>query len=705
LTYRIILYILLTEIIGVLKSMAEETKQSSTLSPEVNDVMRTLVTAIRIVKLYPPNNPVYSQSVKDSYDALSLLLENTPECYVGVQKAFFTYLQTPVGKDTEANRAIAFDLFNKGIRNITFCKGVNAKEMLDLFQALALQAKDIGVQNGIASILWEKGASHINVTEAGLDEIITSDTKIDKDNIPGSSKTSVGVFTGHTLVLDSLLSNHENFAAAMVALAKETKGEHETVEDRLFTLYQEAADKILKEHPDQKDALFEALAMSAMSLEQPYRDALIAGKLYAGLDSEMMGKREPEAEEQVPSVYHEIMTARFLDLWTVKQVAELLKKLTEKDAESSASMSRDLSGVPLSSDTGEIAKEISRQLENDTEVLQSMSRAVTELNIIDVTMHTLISLIPLVKSPYHDTPDDKEIASFAGMIRQLEEMLNYLLINKDYDRVSVITSAFHTPVDPAFKPRMLEALRKTYSKDFIISTIQDLQNYTNGSFEYVSAHSYLSAMERETTGVLLEMLAKETGNKSRAFLLELLKSFGRNQISLLGDHLSVGSLALVRDIINILSEIKSDQAATILHKAADNKNVKIRQEVIKGLVSIGGKKAAGVLGKLLKDEDSTVQLMAIRGFGEIKEISIDDAKPLMTFLADRPLKKKDQELTLEAIKALGKAGGPAAEDLLNGYTKVSWWKSRKLQNERKEAALKAMAEIKRRRGAGGSAKR
>jgi len=36
LTYRIILYILLTEIIGVLKSMAEETKQSSTLSPEVN---------------------------------------------------------------------------------------------------------------------------------------------------------------------------------------------------------------------------------------------------------------------------------------------------------------------------------------------------------------------------------------------------------------------------------------------------------------------------------------------------------------------------------------------------------------------------------------------------------------------------------------------------------------------------------------------
>jgi len=687
--------------------MLEETKQSNTLPPEVNDVMRTLVTGIRIVKLYPPNNPVYSQSVKDAYDALSLFLENTPECYVGVQKAYFTYQQTPVGKDTEANRAIAHDLFAKSIRSMAFGKGVTAKEMLDLFQALALQAKDIGMQNGVASILWEKGASNINITEAGLDEIITSDIKTekDKDSILGSSRPVTGAFTGHTLVLDNLLNNQEIFAAAMVALAKETKGEHETIEDRLFALYQEAADKILKEHPDQKDALFEALAKSALSLEQPYRNALIAGKLYAGLDSENTEKRKSEAEEQAPSLLHEIMTGRFLDLWTIKQVAELLKKLTEKETAPLPSSSLDLSAVPLSSDTPEIAKEMARSPDEKTEALKSMSSAGREQDIIEATMRTLISLIPLVKSPHHDVPDDKEIASFAGIIRQLEDLLTYLLNNKDYDRVSLITAAFNAPVDPAFKPRMLEALRKTYSKNFIISTIIDLQNYARGSFEYVSAHSYLAAMERETTGVLLEMLGKETDNKSRAFIMELLKFFGRNQISVLGEHLSSGNLSLVRDIINILSETKSDQAAAALSKAADNKNIKIRQEVIKGLVSIGGKKAAGTLGKLLKDEESTVQLMAIRGFAEIKEISADDTKPLMTFLSDRRLNKKEQEITVEAIKALGKAGGPAAENLLNGYTKVRWWKSRKPQVERKEAALKAMAEIKRRQGSGRPAKR
>jgi len=686
--------------------MTEETKQSSTLSPEVNDLMRTLVTAIRIVKLYPPNNPVYSQSIKDAHDALSLLLENTPECYVGVQKAFLTYQQTPVGKDTEANRVIAHDLFTKGIRSIILCKGVTAKEMMDLFQALALQAKDIGMQNGVASILWEKGTSNIKVTEAGLDEIITSDSRIEKKNAHshGASISKAEAFIGHTLVLDNLLTDQDSFGAAMVALAKETRGEHETVEDRLLALYQEAGNKILKENPDQKDALFEALAQSAMSLEQPYREALIAGKLYAGLDSENTEKRKTETEERVPSVFHEIMTGRFSDSWTVKQVAELLKKLTTKAITPPSSSSVAFSAISLSSNIKGIAEEMAWYSEEETEALKSMSSLGTELDIIDATMRTLIALIPLVKSPHHPVPDEKEIASFAGIIHQLEDILNYLLKNKDYDRVSLITMAFNTPVDPAFKPRMLEALRKTSSKDVIISTIADLQNYTKGSFEYVSAYSYLSAMERETTEALLEMLAKETDNKSRSAILDLLKDFGKNQISVLGEHLSDSSLSFVRDIIGILSENKSDHAVFILQKAVDNKNVKIRQEVIKGLIPIGGKKAAGLLGKFLKDEDSTVQLMAIRGFTEIKGISAEDTKPLMTFLSDRPLNKKEQALTLEAIKALEKAGGPAAEDLLKGYTKVRWWRSRKLQVERKEAALKAMEKIKRRQGIGGSAK-
>jgi hypothetical protein len=69
--------------------------------------MRNLVSAIRAVKLYPPNNPICSQSVKKSYEVLDHFLETTPEYHVGVQKTYFFYLHNPVGKDAQLNRAIA----------------------------------------------------------------------------------------------------------------------------------------------------------------------------------------------------------------------------------------------------------------------------------------------------------------------------------------------------------------------------------------------------------------------------------------------------------------------------------------------------------------------------------------------------------------------------------------------------------------------
>jgi hypothetical protein len=98
--------------------------------------------------------------------------------------------------------------------------------------------------------------------------------------------------------------------------------------------------------------------------------------------------------------------------------------------------------------------------------------------------------------------------------------------------------------------------------------------------------------------------------------------------------------------------------------------------------------------------------MSIRGLLEIfKGTGIEVAAPLMDFLANRPLKKSYQELTLEAIKALGKTGGADAVEFLKRYERIKWWRSRTLQLELRSASLRAMEEIERRRGDGGRATR
>ncbi len=689
--------------------MPEEIKESQSLSNEIQEIMRTLVSAIRAVKLYPPNNPVYSQSVKKSYEVLEHHLAFSPDYVVGVQKTFFTYRHTPVGKDGQLNRAIAQDLFAKGIREIVFSSGVKEEELMDLCRGLALSSEELAMRNGITSILWEKGTQHIKVTEAGLDEVITTKTEIPKENKASASETFAAkkkiTFPGRTLVLDSLVDEPSAFAASMLELAKLTKAPHETVEERLYALYQEAGRKIQEEHANNSEGMFESLAKSVLSLESPYREALIAGQLYRDLDNELtnlVGNQEAVMDQQFPSDLHEIQTGRFSESWTPKEVATLLKRSSSRKSTPSGPPSpEDAEVIPLPKDLGVIVKELGEYTAEEMETLKTLGESGMESDIIDAAIRTLINLIPLMKKNADPGQRTKEMTLFSGLVRQLEDMLGYIMKKKDYVTATRIIRAFRMPVDPAFRPRLAEALKKTASKPVIGVAISDLRKHHKDTPEYHAAYDYLSNVERETTEVLLELLAEEKDRTARIFYLNLVKDIGKNQIDLLGESLSDGRWYFVRNVVSILGENKTDQALAFLRKAADHNNIRIRQEVIKGLLAMGGKKAAGVLAKFLRDKDVDVQITAVHAFADLPGISVEESTPLVTFLEGRQLRKKDQELTMEAIKSLGKIGGREAAKFLGRYMRIRWWKSRKLQQELSDVARRSIDEIMRRTGDGG----
>jgi len=77
----------------------------------------------------------------------------------------------------------------------------------------------------------------------------------------------------------------------------------------------------------------------------------------------------------------------------------------------------------------------------------------------------------------------------------------------------------------------------------------------------------------------------------------------------------------------------------------------------------------------------------------------------VAFLRERSLNKKELAITLETIRALGVIGGPGEAEFLKGYTRIRWWRSRRLQKELRTAALGAMEKIIRRQDDGGSGKR
>jgi HEAT repeat protein len=280
-------------------------------------------------------------------------------------------------------------------------------------------------------------------------------------------------------------------------------------------------------------------------------------------------------------------------------------------------------------------------------------------------------------------------------------MMGYLLKKKDYDLASVIIHALHMPVADEFKPRLVEAVRRTASPKIITDMITELLSAVKGSTEYKAAYAYLRMMEREATEVMLDLLAEEKDRAVRLTLVELLTDLGRNYVALIAEQLRDGRWYVVRNAVRILCESKNEKAVSFLLKVAEHKNLQVRHEVAQGLVMIGGKKASTLLSRFLRDKDSAMQSMAIHGLAEISGAGVTEAQDLVDFLQDRRLTRKENELTIEAIKVIGKIGDQGSAEFLKRYTKLRWWKSRKLQAGPRIAAVSAIEEIQRRKSDAG----
>jgi hypothetical protein len=432
-----------------------------------------------------------------------------------------------------------------------------------------------------------------------------------------------------------------------------------------------------------------------LNLDPSYRNGFIAGKLYSEFDAEMANEEGPLTDQNLPSAVHEVQTGRFSDAWTVQQIATLLKKAASKQPDTSP-LPDNLVNIQVKTvdiDLSAIAKEMTKYSPEAMLELKALSETGTEWDTVRAASRTLISLIPHAKNPPQTKPEEKDIKVFSGIINQLENMLDYLLKKKDYYYATLIVHAFRKPVEPAFRPKISDALKKASARPVIVGAIDETRRHLMDSFEYHSILAYLSSFEVESTEILLKLLAEEKDRKARIFYLGLAKEIGKNQTALIGRYLSDDRWYFVRNIVNILGESKTDQAMVLFRKAAEHKNVRIRQEVINGLLSIGGKKAVGFLAKFLSDEDEGVQKTALRAFAHFPGISPDDATYLINFLDARPLKKKEQELTLVAIGIVGNIGGRDAREYLKKYTRIHWWRPRKLQEECRTVALRAIEEI------------
>lgn len=690
--------------------MPEEVKPQDAISPEIQEVMRNLVAAIRAVKIYPTNNPIFSQSIRKAFGSLERFLRTEQRFPVGIQKTFLLFSDIPVAKDTQINRAIAQDLFTKGFREMVFLAGVTEAELTDFLLALALLPEEMAMRSGIVSILWEKDVAHIKVTEATLEEVITGPADRKRVRTGEDREKHVPVdqavakkdmqIAGRMLVLGDVVEDPRGFGMKMIEIAGQTASEGQAIEDRLHELYQEAGRHILQESPQDQEGLFKGMARSVLEMDPALRDKFVSSRLYAHLDAQNMAEQDLDAGEHIPHDLHEIVTGRFSQEWSVPQVAALLKGSSaaqQKPKEKPIHPSQ-LTAEPISQEAGDMAREMTEYTPDEMEILRSFGEVGTESDIMEASVRTLIFLLSLVRGPVKGESGDKELAQFSGVVHQLETTLLYLLANKEYDLATIIIRALHLPVDDAFRPRLAEAIKKASAREVIKEVLNDMRANRKDSPGYVNAYAYLSALDQEATTVLLETLAVEKDRAIRRYLIDILKELGRNQIGMIAQRMNDSRWYVVRNIVNILGESRSEEAVTYLERAAGHVQPQIRHEVIKGLLNIGGRKAAGLLCRFLQDKDAEIQMQAVRGLGVISGAGAGEARELEAYLQGRSLKRQELELSIEGIRTLGKISDPGSETFLARYLKLRWWRSRRPQEELRDAATGVIDALRRRQG-------
>lgn len=680
------------------------------ISPEVHEAVRSIVGAIRAVRIYPPGNPIHSQAITRMLAALETCLAAERVLRIGVHTAGFSYLSVPLDREAQVFRGIAVDLFEKGVREIAFSQGVERRELADLLTVISIPKEDLKQETeSMETILWEKGLSRITVTFAGLDEVIVQDgpqaealAQRAGTDFAGLRKSAASGFLagkeislfGRRIMLSDLAVDPGQFGATLVDLVKQPGTTLDQQLEQLLDTYRDSGRQFGPYEPAQKALLFRALAESILAMEPAFRDGLIAGKLYGEADRMSLEREKEDPHEHVPNEMHERLSGRIARTWTPDQVAALLERTSETTL---AAIIPDYHGTPIDADLQVIARELSEYTAEEIATFKFLTETGNEDDISRAALHTITSVLPLMDEFLAGLQPDRAVQQFSNLIGQLDELLISFINKGDYRTAVQIVGTLRMETSVLFKPRFAESLRKAADRPIVSRLIGDLVKLPGTSADRKAANDYLALLDHEAVPALLEILADENELSARKIITQFLKELGMKTVGLLGGRIADSRWYFVRNIVMLLGESRNEEALPFLNKAANHESTQVRQAVIKALLTIGGEKARLLLFRFLDDKDPDVQISAAAAAGVFPGAGKPESRAIIERLKKRGDDAPTHEFTKEAISVLGKIGDAEAEQVLQEYRRVRWWKSKQPQEELKAAAERAIAAIARRR--------
>lgn len=126
---------------------------------DIRLILRDLLKVIKVVSLYPENNPL-PQSLKQSFsEKLEYLAEQNDGIEIIVEKTKLLYKGEVVFEDTSREETLARIFFENGITKFTFKSDIDVAAINHFLTAIRLYLNRAENSNDLVTLLWQASIS------------------------------------------------------------------------------------------------------------------------------------------------------------------------------------------------------------------------------------------------------------------------------------------------------------------------------------------------------------------------------------------------------------------------------------------------------------------------------------------------------------------------------------------------------------------
>jgi HEAT repeat protein len=124
-------------------------------APQVSELIQVIAKALRAFQMYLPNNPIYQRAIQNVRAAFEPIWAATDELVLHVVETELTWEDQVVYRQGNKNESLAWSLFKDGMRELTIHKGAEAEELPRLLATIN-QARFLATDAGddLLTLLW-----------------------------------------------------------------------------------------------------------------------------------------------------------------------------------------------------------------------------------------------------------------------------------------------------------------------------------------------------------------------------------------------------------------------------------------------------------------------------------------------------------------------------------------------------------------------